>query len=427
MLMRTNLEMLSPIGAGMGNLFFAIIQLSLLLIRTFPQVAVPTILMSIIGVYFDWISTGELAIAFAVFIVALFLWTIGSGLISKVRGQDFTRSTQVNALTSVFVLSLILSGFFISEIRSIPTPEQRMASSKEKRENEIIKNYSPSGVVAFITSTSEMTDFGRKQFYLNDPQIISTQSELNAICKTNTSHIDVSTLGCYSQRNNKIYLLDNDSGLTNNLLVGTAAHELLHSVYVNLPNEELRQVNAALLEVWNGPKHNYLAKRLSAYDFAERSSDHLNELHSIVGTEVENLPNVLAEHYAKYFNQSKVYKISYSYNKKVNGKKAVLANITKDLNSLKMKIELNKRQISVLKIELDSYKSRMSHYKTLSSSSNFYVSKYNELVPIFNETISKINDLNAETNDFINEYNSAVPKLNKNVQELKRLGNIEKS
>lgn len=425
--MRTKLELRKGRWeASLGNLIFAILQLSINLVRSYPRVAIPTILLASGAVYFDLLSKGEVAIAFSVFMVLLFFWAIGLGVISKVRKKDFTRKTSEIALATTFVFSLFLSGFFISEIRSMPTHEQRIAEAQKRRENDFLKNYTPNGVISFIASTTEMTDYGKRLFFLNDPKLVSTENELNSICKTNASHIDASTLGCFSQRNNTIYLLDNNSGLSDNLLATTASHELLHSVYVNMPFEEKRRIDAALLEVWNGPSNEYLAKRLSAYNFPEESPN-LNELHSIIGTEIEKLPPVLEEHYSKYFNQPKVSKISSSYNKKVEGKKTALAKITKNLNALKKKIESNKKQISRLVADLDKYKRDMNLYKSLSNSSNYYISKYNELVPVFNETVSKINDLESETQDFISEYNSTVPDLNNKVKDLKRFGSTEKS
>ena len=80
----------------------------------------------------------------------------------------------------------------------------------------------------------------------------------------------------------------------------TAAHEMLHVAYQRMSIFEQSQLNKKLQQALNKLQNFRILKLVETYNRQDpRSVD--NELHSILGTEVNNLGPELEEHYRAYF------------------------------------------------------------------------------------------------------------------------------
>lgn len=171
------------------------------------------------------------------------------------------------------------------------------------------EQYQPSAAVSGLVDTVGMTDRGKMLFYASSPRLESANS-LNESCKSIEKNSAV--LGCYVSRQIFIYNVDHPE------LAGiqevTAAHEMLHAVYDRLSSSERREVNNLLNQAAASLRADQrFTERLEAYDF-EDSDERFNELHSIIGTEVDNLDPKLEAHYAKYFaNRSAVVSLHNQY------------------------------------------------------------------------------------------------------------------
>lgn len=405
----------------MGQLIVSILMVMVNLTKTYPLVAVPTILCAVIATYLDLVTKGEVAIAFTVFMTLLILTGIIIGLISKIRKSEFSNRNKTRAIAFSFALSLALSAMLISKIRSMPTFEQRMAAENERRENNFLKNYEPNRTILAIAQSATMTDYGKRLFFLSDPTLVSSAKELNDTCRTDAEHSNVTTLGCFSSRDKKIFLLDDSGGMTQNLLVVTATHELMHSVFSRMSIEEKEIILKALLDVWHGPDHKYLEQRLMAYGSLNEAINY-NELHSIVGTELKNLPQVLKDHYSKYFDPVTVSRIANSFEQKLESQKKTVNVADKKIDSLKSEIVRKKKQISNFSAMLKEYKTRLNNFRSMGD-----ISSYNSMVPMFNETVEKVKNLEDETNHLIKTYNEMIHTRNDHAQELSWLSSTEES
>ncbi|NCU38132.1 hypothetical protein EOL96_03715 [Candidatus Saccharibacteria bacterium] len=156
--------------------------------------------------------------------------------------------------------------------------------------------YQPSQDIAAITSAINFSPDGKRIFYASSPEIDGT-STFNAECG-NTEKTSV-VLGCYKAGKIYVYQVDNDE------LAGveevTAAHEMLHAAYERLSTSERQRINS-LLET-------EAAERLNDDAFKERMSvynklsdeERINELHSVIGTEVDTITPELETYYEQYF------------------------------------------------------------------------------------------------------------------------------
>lgn len=156
--------------------------------------------------------------------------------------------------------------------------------------------YRPTAAIAALADRTTMTDTGKFYFYASKPVLENTQA-FNRECerKEATSAI----LGCYTGAN--IYLYDVTDEQLDGICEVTAAHETLHAAYDRLgqnEKEKLRPLFVAEYEKRVNDKD--LDERMAFYDRNE-AGEQDNELHSIIGTEFEDIDPRLEEHYKKYF------------------------------------------------------------------------------------------------------------------------------
>ena len=160
-------------------------------------------------------------------------------------------------------------------------------------------DFEPSAAVESYAERSSMTDEGQFLFFASHPAI-SSGDEFDDVCSSSVEE-EFGILGCYLPAPKTIFLFDVADDRLAGLEEVVASHELLHAVWDRLSTDEraelapLLEAEAAQLETDED-----FAERLQLYDRIE-PGERLNELHSILGTEVAALSPELEEHYARYF------------------------------------------------------------------------------------------------------------------------------
>ncbi len=157
--------------------------------------------------------------------------------------------------------------------------------------------YTPDSAVAQLALDSGMNDRGKFLFYASHPALSDADS-FNKECGPPEEFAAI--LGCYTGLN--IYIYD----ITDPRLAGirptTAAHEMLHAAYERLGEKERQRVDTLLEAEYNKLKDNEeLASKMSFYERAQ-PGQRLNELHSIIGTEIGQLSSELERYYSQYFS-----------------------------------------------------------------------------------------------------------------------------
>lgn len=149
-----------------------------------------------------------------------------------------------------------------------------------------------------IATTIQLTPRG--SFLLDASRAqIAEKDTFNTKCQKREQNSIV--LGCYIHPN-ELYVYNVIDDRLDGVKQTTTAHELLHAVYERLSDSEKVTINAAieqaLPEILRANPS--LKKRIALYDRIE-PGERLNELHSIIGTEVANLPAELEMHYVLIF------------------------------------------------------------------------------------------------------------------------------
>lgn len=162
--------------------------------------------------------------------------------------------------------------------------------------------FQPSVAIAGLATRTGMSDGGRHVFYASEPELANANT-FNQSCGEHEHSTAI--LGCYVGK--RIYIYDVDNDELTGIKEVTAAHEMLHAAYERLSNADRQRVDqmiTAYLPTLQRDKA--FVERMKVYDTLSEA-DRLNELHSVIGTEVEQLSSDLEAHYAAYFaNRSRV-------------------------------------------------------------------------------------------------------------------------
>ena len=160
-------------------------------------------------------------------------------------------------------------------------------------------NFEPSAEIAGYADRSTMTDQGEFLFYASSPQV-NSQGEFDAVCSSDEE--GVGTLGCYLPSSGSIHLYDITDERLDGMEEVIASHEMLHAAWARMGDEQ-RAVLSPLLEQQATAMEGDPAfvERMAFYARSE-PGERLNELHSIVGTEVAELDPQLEQHYSDLFD-----------------------------------------------------------------------------------------------------------------------------
>jgi len=198
-------------------------------------------------------------------------------------------------------------------------------------------NYSPSSVLQGYAERATMTDHGEFLFFASQP-VIATTDEFNAVCENNEEGSGV--LGCYTHRDMVITLFDITDPQLDGMEEVVAAHEMLHAAWDRMGTDERARITALLeveaTELADDPD---FAARMEVYSRTE-PGERVNELHSIIGTEVADLAPDLEQYYAQYFSdRAALVALHIASNAVFERIEAQTATLVAEIDQLKVDIE----------------------------------------------------------------------------------------
>lgn len=266
-----------------------------------------------------------------------------------------------------------------------------------------LRGYTAPAAVSRLADETTMTDSTRRLFYVYHPQIQSDKAAFNTHCRDNEQTI---VLGCYINGDG-IYLLDVTDDRLHGVEQVTAAHELLHAAYARLSNKERARVDNLVATAFSQVQDDRIKQTVELYR-KQNPASVPNELHSILGTEVRNLPGDLEAHYAKYFkNRLAIVSYSEQYEQVFTDRRNAVLQYDAQLASLKPQIESLEKTLDTQTAQLDQQRSQLDTYKQQKDfdAYNAGVPGYNALVKSYNANIDQLKKL-------INSYNDIVAKRN---------------
>ena len=246
-----------------------------------------------------------------------------------------------------------------------------------------LRNYTPPAAVKAFTIADTMTPHAVHLFYINHPVVESNVSTFRANCSIAEQTI---VLGCYKGNEYGIEIYNVKDPRLNGVQQVTAAHEMLHAAYDRLSTKDRDSVDAMLQNYY---QHDLTDQRIkdtiNAYKKTE-PNDVVNEMHSVFGTEVANLPAPLEQYYKQYFtNRAQVTNFAASYEGEFTKRKS--------------QIDADDQQLSIMKTQINSEESSLQaqlaglqadRASVENSDSQTVVNAYNSRVNAYNAGVRKL-------------------------------------
>jgi hypothetical protein len=160
-------------------------------------------------------------------------------------------------------------------------------------------NFEPSSVIQGYVDRSTMTDHGEFLFYASQP-VVTDGERFNTVCENNEEGSGV--LGCYTSTDKVITLFDITDPQLDGMEEVVAAHEMLHAAWDRMGADERARLTVLLeAEATALSGDADFTARMDIYARTE-PRQRVNELHSIVGTEIADLSPELEQYYSQYFD-----------------------------------------------------------------------------------------------------------------------------
>ena len=263
-----------------------------------------------------------------------------------------------------------------------------------------LRDYQPTSEIAAISNRIGLSDKAEKIFYVHKPEILSADT-FNETCPVERSIV----LGCYDGSGIYVYRVEEER--LDGIHEVTAAHEILHAVYDRLDSgdkEEINEwLNVALLKLDD-------SRIQDVVDSYRNKGDEvvLNELHSILATEAEDLPEFLEEYYKQYFeDRSRVVALSQDYEAVFQGLRDEVEKLDNELTDLSGKISLLEASLGSMSSSIAKERNRIQGLLD-----DNQIQAYNQAIASFNDSINSYNKDLSELEDLVADYNQIVKRRN---------------
>lgn len=156
--------------------------------------------------------------------------------------------------------------------------------------------FEPTAEVVALAERIDLTPRGQRVFWATHPTLDASQT-FNEQC-AQVDHIEEGhVLGCYVDGQIHLFYIMDER--LNGIIEVTAVHELLHAGFARLDQEQRTSLVAKLNDLYGelSATDPVLTERMQVYEGLSKTA-FANELHSVLGTEVRELPAWLDEHYA---------------------------------------------------------------------------------------------------------------------------------
>lgn len=266
-----------------------------------------------------------------------------------------------------------------------------------------LRGYTPPATVSKLADVTTMTDRSRRLFYAYHPAVLDDKATFSTHCTATEQTI---VLGCYIKRDG-IYLYSVSDPRLRGVVEVTAAHELLHAEYDRLSRSERQRIDELTARVAANLKDDRLNQTIENYRKKDASVVP-NELHSILATEVRDLPPELEAHYKRYFtNRTAIVDLADAYKQAFTEREEEVTSIDGQLSSLKTRIDALNSSLETQQAGLKTQFEQLQQQKKSGDTAG-----YNAGVPTYNQAVAKYNaDVKLQKN-LVVQYNELVERRN---------------
>ena len=283
-----------------------------------------------------------------------------------------------------------------------------------------LRSYVPNESVRMLAINSGMNNRGTNLFYVHYPELLD-KTQFRSSCTVGEFTI---VLGCYLT-NQKIYVFD----VTDERLEGveevTAAHEMLHAAYDRLSPKEKTRVELLLTDAFDRVTDERIRENVASYRNKDPSVVP-NELHSILGTEVRDLPTELEDYYKKYFSnrlavvekaekysaefQAREDKIS-AYDVQLSELNGEISRKQAELNEQSRGLARKRSEIEALRSDVDAFNQAVTAYNRSVTTYNNEVTEVKALVESYNKIVVSRNEIAFEERELVEAIDTRAESL----------------
>lgn len=277
-----------------------------------------------------------------------------------------------------------------------------------------LRDYHPPASISRLADQDTMTPYARHLFYLNKPQLLSSVGSFRRDCPENE---DAIVLGCYHPNQDGIYIYDVKTADLQGVSQVTAAHEGLHAIYERLSDKDRRRVDGLLEDYYkHGLTNQRVKDEIKLYQKDEPKAV-VNEMHSVFGTEVSDLPPALESYYRQYFNdRSVIVAFSNKYEQAFSARQDKINQDDRQLAAIKQQIDVQEAGLQAQQDQLTA-----AHRQLQSLLSAGQTEEYNTRIPTYNSQVQAYNSGISSLKDLITQYNRLVAARNAIAKELTTL------
>jgi flagellar hook-associated protein FlgK len=272
-----------------------------------------------------------------------------------------------------------------------------------------LRNYQAPAQVSKLASEDKLTPYASHILYVTHPKL-EDNPQFSKECPQSEQSI---VLGCYiggiayfGSSSNLFVKTVSDPRL-NGVEEVTLAHEMLHAAYDRMGKDEKDKVNAMLMDYYqHGLTDPRIIETMNSYKKSE-PNDLVNEMHSIFGTEIADLPTPLDNYYKKYFSdRASVTAFAANYENEFTSRSNQIKVYDQQLSLSKDKIKQLQDQLSA---ELTSIESDRSAVERSNDSS--LINQYNARVSAYNGGVRSLQVQIANYNDLVDKRNALAAEL----------------
>lgn len=283
-----------------------------------------------------------------------------------------------------------------------------------------LRNYDPPAEISALADQTTMNDSARRIFYVNQPSLLH-KTNFSKFCPESRNEKTI-VLGCYHPPQNGIYVLAVDDARLEGVEQVTSAHEMLHAAYDRLSSSEREEINGMLNDYYqNKLADERIRKVIESYKSSE-PNDVVNEMHSIFGTEIKDLPSALESYYAQYFsNRGVVADFAAKYQGEFTSRQTLIDQYDQKLDALRTQIDSLESQLKSQRAEIDNEQQRLSQLRANNSIAayNAGVPGYNRMVQEYNAGVNQLKAIVSQHNNLVNTRNAIAFEVDQLSRELR--------
>ncbi len=268
-----------------------------------------------------------------------------------------------------------------------------------------LRNYTPSQEIVQIADRTTLTDEGKHLLYVYHAALQDREA-FNQSCEFSEQSI---VLGCYVS-NRGIYIFNVTDERLKGIHEVTAAHEVLHAAYDRLSSKEQAKIDQLVSQTFSSLENQRIKDTVEAYRKRDPSIVQ-NEQHSILATEVRELPAELEAYYSRYFkDRTAVVAFSEQYEQTFSERKTKAEQLQNQIETVKQQIQILDQSLANTRAELESEYAALEAQRSGADPDSFNarVRAYNAKVQRYNAQVQQSYALIDRHNALVIEYNQVV-------------------